>query len=335
MTHELVNIFEKAHINQQIGIKCVLATVVHLEGSSYRKPGVRMLICENGSMTGAVSGGCVENEVKRRSSSVFVDGKPKVMSYDGRYRLGCEGILHILIEPISISKSFIESFSEVLKERETYKVDSHFKIGDEITGNFGSTVHFNNKSFTFSKSFDKKNLDDLEVFSQSLNPLFKLLIIGGEHDAVKLCLMASLLGWEVNVITSVKDPKDLKDFPGAKSVDAQEPELLDKIIDKDTAVVLMTHNYALDLKFLLRLQSEDIQYLGVLGSAKRGEQLKNDLLNYVPNLDVDFLESIYSPAGLNIGSITPEEIALSILSEIMSKFRNTEVVSLRQKIKYN
>jgi xanthine/CO dehydrogenase XdhC/CoxF family maturation factor len=325
-----MKIINQARINQQIENKCVLATVVHLEGSSYRKPGVRMLISENGDMTGAVSGGCVENEIKRRASSVFIDGKPKVISYDGRYRLGCEGILHILIEPFFISDTLLTCFEEVLNKRESYSINSYFKIGDEITGHFGSTINFGGKIFSFNEDFNNENKEELKVFSQHLEPCFKLLIIGGEHDAVKLCEMASLLGWEVDVITSVKDPKELKDFPGAKSVDSQQPELLDVNIDENTAVVLMTHNYARDLKFLLRLQLADIIYLGVLGSSKRREQLKNDLLNYSDNLNIDFLESFYSPAGLSIGAITPEEIALSILAEIMAVIRHKEVISLRE-----
>ncbi len=79
--------------------KAVLASVVALEGSSYRRPGVRMLLLEDGHMTGAVSGGCVEKEIFRQSESVFRTGIPKMMTYDGRYRLGCEGILYILLEP--------------------------------------------------------------------------------------------------------------------------------------------------------------------------------------------------------------------------------------------
>ena len=93
MTHEFKYIVNQAYKNQQNGFKNVLATVVYLEGSSYRKPGVRMLIAENGEITGAVSGGCVEKEVVRRAQSIFASGVPKVITYDGRYRLGCEGIL--------------------------------------------------------------------------------------------------------------------------------------------------------------------------------------------------------------------------------------------------
>ncbi|NNC69380.1 MAG: XdhC family protein, partial [Flavobacteriaceae bacterium] len=121
MTHEFKEIVDQAIINQQKNLKSVLATVVHLEGSSYRKPGVRMLIDEYGTMTGAVSGGCVEKEVVRRAKSVFADGKAKVIAYDGRYRLGCEGTLYILIEPFIISENFSQAFIQNLELRMPFK----------------------------------------------------------------------------------------------------------------------------------------------------------------------------------------------------------------------
>ena len=77
-------------------LSCVLATIVELKGSSYRKPGVRMLFREDGLQLGAISGGCVEKDVWNYSKDIFKTGKSKTISYDGRYRLGCEGIIYIL-----------------------------------------------------------------------------------------------------------------------------------------------------------------------------------------------------------------------------------------------
>ena len=329
MTHEFKNIIYQAKANQQSGLKNVLATVVFLEGSSYRKPGVRMLISENGSMVGAVSGGCVENEVKRRAQSVFKDGKPKIMTYDGRYRLGCEGLLYILIEPFYITDSFFKAFQMQLDNRQLFKVDSYFQKGDEIFGDFGTLIHFSDTSkFVLSERFKHSNSEDIEVFSEELKPSLRLLIIGGEHDAVKLCAAANLLGWEIDIITSIKDPKSLSDFPGAKSVTAQTPEIADLKIDNETVVVLMTHNYVLDLKYLIKLEPLQPKYIGIIGSSKRRNQLQNELLNYVSDLSEGFLDTIHSPAGLHIGAITPEEIALSIVAEILAILRETEVMSL-------
>lgn len=327
MTHEFKNIITQAIADKQKGIKSVLATVVDLEGSSYRKPGVRMLISEDMTMTGAVSGGCVEAEVRRRAQSVFQEGKSKIMTYDGRFRLGCEGTLYILLELIDLNNDFVDAFNKMLDSRKSFQIESYYLKEDDITGDFGSQVTFDKDHiFQFNTSI---NTEANQKFSQTLNPSPRLVIIGAEHDAVKLCRMASLLGWEIDVITSINDPKQLSDFPGAKSVTDRTPELFDLKIDNETIVVLMTHNYALDLKYLIKLTEVEPKYIGILGSVKRRERLQNDLFSYKEDLDGSFLDAVYSPAGLHIGAITPEEIALSILSEILSVLRKTEPTSLR------
>ena len=112
MTHEFKDIVTAYLMATEKGLKTVLASVVDLDGSSYRKPGVRMLLLENGDMIGAVSGGCVEKDIARKAVSVFEDGKSKMMIYDGRFRLGCEGILYILLETFKPNDSFVSAFSE-------------------------------------------------------------------------------------------------------------------------------------------------------------------------------------------------------------------------------
>lgn len=331
MIHELKEIIGQAVINQQKGLKNVLASVVHLDGSSYRKPGVRMLIGEDLSTIGAVSGGCVEKEIIHRASSVFADGKPKIITYDGRYRLGCEGILYILIEPFFIENTFLKRFSEVIQQRETLKIDSFFQKDDEIFGNFGSQITFSNhETVAFSQDFSVDETTELNLFSQVLVPAFKLLIIGGEHDAVKLCKIASNLGWEIDVITSAKDPKQLADFPGANSVIGESPETIQFTDLKDnTAIVIMNHSYVQDLKYLVKLANFQPTYIGILGAPKKGERLFNELFEFVPEVSVAFLNCIYTPAGLHIGAQTPEEIAISIIAEILAIFREKEPFSLR------
>lgn len=332
MTHELKEIIRQATINQQQGLQNVLATVVDLDGSSYRKPGVRMLLSSDGKIIGAISGGCVEKEVQRRAQSVFENNKPKVITYDGRYRLGCEGILYVLLEPFNLSTKFIEAFLENNIQRESYNITSFFLKEDEAYGNFGSIIQFNNQQrFSFNKDFYSEKTDHLTTFKQTLQPLFRLLIIGGEHDAVKLCMQATQLGWEVDVVTSIKDPKELADFPGAKSVVAQTPEVIQlSHVNNNTAVVIMNHNFTYDLRWLIKLQEQNPVYIGILGAAKRREKLFNELFEFSPDITDDFLEKIHTPAGLNIGAETPEEIALSILAEILSVIRNKEVFSLKK-----
>ncbi|WP_299128171.1 XdhC/CoxI family protein [uncultured Winogradskyella sp.] len=329
MIHEFKSIITQAIINERNGLKSVMATVVFLEGSSYRKPGVRMLISENGIMTGAVSGGCVENEIKRRASTVFKDNIAKIITYDGRYRLGCEGVLYILIEPFRVSEAFISEFEVHLNKRQSLLIESYYKASESTNTAFGSVIVLDENRFVFSDNFNSDNSDENDVFSQVLQPPFRLLIIGGEHDSVKLCTMASLLGWNVDVVTSIKDPKCRSDFPGSTSVSAATPDTIDFSIDNETAVVLMTHNYVKDLKYLIKLEPLKPKYIGILGSSKRKAQLQNELVHFVPDISESFFDIIFSPAGLHIGSITPEEIALSILSEILAVVRGTKVSHLK------
>lgn len=330
MIHELKDIFKQALINQEKGLKSVLASVVHLEGSSYRKPGVRMLIAEDGSSCGAVSGGCVEKEIILRAKSVFQNQQAKVITYDGRYRLGCEGILYILIEPFVVSDELRNQFSQAYQNREKVFVESWFKKEDEATGHFGSKIRFENgHTFLLSKatSFEEK---ETSIFKQELAPPFRLLIIGGEHDAVTLCKIAANLGWQVEVITPLKEQKQASDFKGAHAVLGAEPETFAiPDIEKNTAIVIMNHSFVRDLKYLVKLSKYQPLYIGILGAPKRREQLFHDLLNYAPEVDDAFLESIYTPAGLHIGARTPEEIAISIIAEILSVTRNKEPFNLR------
>jgi len=307
----------------------VLASVVFLEGSSYRKPGVRMLIAEDLSTIGAVSGGCVEKEIIHRAKSVFNDNQAKIITYDGRYRLGCEGILYILIEPFYVENELFNRFSDAIKRREIVEIQSYFIKEDEAFGNFGSQIVFpTQEAFAFRKnsSFEKEK----EIFTQILKPTFKLLIIGGEHDAVKLCKIAANLGWEIDIITSAKDPKTLKDFPGANSVIGETPETIQfENIEENSAIVIMNHSYIQDLKYVMQLSNYQPKYIGILGAPKRGERLLNELFELKPDLNPDFLEAIYTPAGLHIGAQTPEEIAVSIIAEILSVFNKKEPFSLR------
>ena len=332
MTHEFKEIIQQIILNQQKGIQNVLATVVDLDGSSYRKPGVRMLLSSDDKITGAVSGGCVEKEVQRRVQSVFKDGKSKIITYDGRYRLGCEGVLYILLEAVDVSSEFITVFTKHLSVRKSFTITSYYQKEDEFYGDFGSVIQFSeSQKFTFSNNFHPSKENKNLFFEQKLPPLFRLLIIGGEHDAVRLCQQATLLGWQVDVITSIKDPKQLVDFPTATSVIAQTPEVIQlSEINKNTAVVIINHNFTYDLRWLIKLQEQNPVYIGILGAAKRREKLLNELFEFTPEVSDVFLEKIHTPAGLNIGAETPEEIALSILAEILSVVRKKEVFSLKK-----
>lgn len=330
MMHELLKLKESYILAQKKGLKSIMATVVAIEGSSYRRPGVSMLVFENNTMVGAVSGGCVENEILKQSQSVLLDNKAKIMVYDGRYRLGCEGILYILLEPFSPDAAVWDALETVLQKRQTLEIASFYTKTEGIQSGIGSEFHFERNFFAFSNiQLDKS----LSTYTQTLKPRFHLIIIGSEHDTVQLCQFASLTGWEVTIVTSVKDPRTIADFPGSNQVLHLLPEEIGSLsIDSETAVLLMTHSYSTDLKFLIGLKNAQPAYLGLLGPVKRRNQILNDFFEFTDSYNEGLLDVAYGPSGISIGAETPQEIAISIIAEILSVVRKEEPISLKYKI---
>ncbi|QWX85293.1 XdhC family protein [Cellulophaga sp. HaHaR_3_176] len=331
MTHEFKKIISAFLSANKNGIKSVLVTVVALEGSSYRKPGVRMLLLENEQMVGAVSGGCVEKEIIRQSKSVFETSIPKIMTYDGRYRLGCEGVLYILIEPINLSTLFLETFSKAIQNRELFKISSYYKKEEAIDSSFGTKVQFQSKTIPICLTHSINN--EINVLEQNMKPCFRLLIFGTEHDAVILSTLAANMGWEVIVFANPADEKKAEYFPGIFDFQLFTPDtFISKNIDAQTAIVLMNHSYSKDLSFLKALKNCEVAYIGILGPAARREKILNELIENNLDIEDQFIEAIYGPSGLNIGSITPQEIAISIIAEILTVIRKETPISLRNKI---
>lgn len=311
------------------GLKTVLASVVALDGSSYRRPGVRMLICEDGTMVGAVSGGCVEKEVLFQAASVFKTGVPKMMTYDGRFRLGCEGILYILIEPFKPNEELLDGFERALESRSPFNIVSYFLKEYGEHDNIGSLFVFDKNAIPLGNKPEGSNRLKYE---QSLKPCYKLALLGGEHDVVKLSKIALEMGWEVSVSVVPAEGKTIADFPGIDELWNVEPQDLPiEKIDEQTALVLMTHSYVKDLKYLHAVRNCNPMYFGLLGPSKRREKLFNEYIELYPDEDYDFFDNIHGPAGINIGAEAPEEIAIAILSEILAVIRNQEPIMLKDK----
>jgi len=329
MIHELKDIIRSAKIAQSKGIKTVLASVVSLDGSSYRRPGVRMSVQENGKMIGAVSGGCVEKEILRQAQHVFKTNSSILMEYDGRYRLGCEGILYILIEPFHLSNTFFDAFEKQCFSRKSFLINSYFSKETTERAQGSTCFHFGDQELSVSKLKPEKKLN---LFSQTIKPGLKLIIIGCEHDAVQLCKYGSATGWEVEIVAPIDELKTIDDFPGAANYyGIHEKEFSTISIDSQTAVVIMSHSYVRDLKYLSELLGKDVNYIGLLGPSKRREKLLNDLIEKNDLISEDFFDKIYGPAGINIGAETPQEIAISILGEILSVIRNQKPIYLKDK----
>ena len=168
MTHEIKLLFETIKTWQLLGKKTVLASVVALQGSSYRRPGVRMIINEDGVSAGAVSGGCVEKEIQHQAQSVFQTGKARIITYDGRLRIGCEGIIHILIEPVHLSEELLNDFESILRNRQQFRMDTYFynRVGEY--SNTGTLIILNENTYSINPSFNTVMIEDQECFFTTL-----------------------------------------------------------------------------------------------------------------------------------------------------------------------
>ncbi|WP_319481131.1 XdhC/CoxI family protein [uncultured Draconibacterium sp.] len=333
MTHELKLLFDTLKSWQLLDKKAVFVSVVDLEGSSYRRPGVRMLIREDGEYAGAVSGGCVESEIERQAQSVFRTNKPKVITYDGRYRIGCEGVIHVLIEPVKLSGELLEAFKNQLESRKPFQMDSFFYTEVGEYNDVGSVLRINGNDYSLNPNFKDNKTGSQKSFTQTFEPLFQLFIFGAEHDAVQLSQAAKLLGWEVTVVASPEESKSCDYFPGAASLITPSFDDIDtSAIDEQTAVVLMTHSFNKDVQYLMALKDINPAYIGLLGSVNRRERVISMLLEQVPDLPLEFIEQIHGPAGINIGAENAAEISISILAEILSVVRKQKPVALREKV---
>lgn len=334
MLHELKSLLFTAKTLSNKNIPSLLVTVVALDGSSYRRPGVCMLVAANGQMFGAVSGGCVEKEIKRQAQEVFATSIPKLMIYDGRYRLGCEGVLYILIEPIIQAELLSQAVQQEFTKRRSITLSSFYQKKEGLDASMGSLLELENgTTISLRKEFSKdKAQKKLSHFSNTLKPALRLVIVGAEHDAVALTQAASNIGMTVTIIAPPDDPKTLENFPGATDYFGFMPEQLKSFdFDKRTAVVLMTHSYSKDLQYLGNLIKSELGYIGLLGPHKRREQLLNDLLEHYPDASYEFIDSLHGPAGLNIGAESAAEIAISILAEVLAVMRGQEPGQLKNK----
>ena len=332
MTNEIKQLFETAKIWRKSGKNSVLVTVVDLKGSSYRRPGVRMLISDTGETCGAVSGGCVEKEIQHQAQSVFKSGNAKIITYDGRFRLGCEGILFMLLEPFFISDAMLESFHSVLNNRQSFKTESYYYHVPGEHAAIGSQLIVNGKTFSFNPAFQSDQTTDQQKFCQTFPPIFQLHIFGAEHDAVQLCKAAHLLGWEITIVASPDEAKSIAYFPGADRFISPTFDQLDTSgFDAQTAIILMTHSFNKDVQYLMALRHVKPAYFGLLGPKDRRERILSKFLEYCPDTSLAFLEQLRSPAGLNIGAENAPEIAVSILAEILSVIRNQQPMALKDK----
>ncbi|WP_379966312.1 XdhC family protein [Epilithonimonas sp. UC225_85] len=364
-----INEIIKAYKAVKLGNKkTALATVVHVEGSSYRRPGARMLVTEDGLITGAISGGCLEGDALKKALMAMYENKNKLVTYDTTnesnasfgVQLGCNGIVHILFEPIddTLKINPIELLQKASGERKNAVLTTMFSLN---RGNQpGTFLLLNDEGFVdnegkiIDSSLKEKIKEDAKAalineesvineytvenekthaFIEVVKPAVSLIIYGAGNDAQPLVAIADMLGWKVSIIDGRHSHATQKRFPTVEmlTVSNAENALQNIVIDTQTVFVLMTHNYNYDIEVLSQLIGTDCNYIGILGPKTKMERMYNDLSDKGFLITENIKDRIFSPVGLDLGAETSEEIALSIVSEIQSFFTGKNGKSLRLK----
>lgn len=352
---DILNAYQKSVAENK---KSALATVVKVEGSSYRRPGARMLVTEDGILTGAISGGCLEGDALRKALSAIHQQENKLVTYDTTdeddakfgIQLGCNGIVHILFEPIfELDKlNPIELLKAANGCRENVVIATLFSL--ESKHQPGSVMLFREKEYLEktaeeiagalkNDAFDvlKLNLSRFETYSidgqnfdaflEFIPPPIQLVIAGAGNDAQPLAQIAHILGWEVLVADGRQTHCTTQRFPDAKKIFVAKPnQILSQLkIDQQTAFVLMTHNYNYDTELLNILLTTDVPYIGTLGPKKKLVRMLEELGKS------EHLQRVNGPIGLDIGAETAEEIAISIVAEIKTIFSGASAIMLKEK----
>lgn len=349
--HDIVKAFEEAC---RLGKKTALATVVHVEGSSYRRPGARMLVTEDGKLTGAISGGCLEGDALRKAVLAIAQEKKKLVVYDTTdeddakfgIQLGCNGIVSILFEPIDPSQKEhpIQVLQQLIAERSPQVlVTGYAKNKDKHLGTVAAAVLQENLQPLVTRvlangisehlSTDTEGVSEV-LFFEYYQPPVSLVIVGAGNDALPLYTLAKQLGWATTLLDGRITHANRQRFPFADKILVGTPlhttEQL--LFDNRTAIVLMTHNYHYDLEMLCLIQAKPFAYLGLLGPAAKRERLLQEAAKRELFFSEKQLERMYGPTGIAIGAETAEQIAVSIVAEIMAVLSKTEPVHLRDKL---
>ncbi|MCC8409453.1 XdhC family protein [Mucilaginibacter sp. UR6-1] len=359
----IIKAFDQA---EKLGKKAALATVVQVEGSSYRRAGARMLVTEDGELTGAISGGCLEGDALRKARLVISQQKAMLVTYDTTDEddaklgvgLGCNGIIQILIEPINAGEPLtpIRLLRSFLSKRDPAVLITVFNMDDRQKTQFGTcmlvergghvtgelnheimseeilndAVHVLQEGNRDHKTYVYKN--GYTCFIELLEPAVSLIIAGAGNDALPLVEIAKVLGWTVTLADGRANYNTPERFPIADKRIIAKPEAVMKELQPDerTVFMLMTHNYNYDLALLEQLLPLNPPYIGVLGPKKRLDRMIEELTSSL--LSAKIPENLHGPAGLDLGSENAEEIALSIVAEIQSVMKQRDGRPLKEKV---
>jgi len=354
---------------REAGREAVLATVVKVEGSAYRRPGARMLVSRFGRPEGTISGGCLEAEVAKKAWWLTEAG-PALRSYSTAeaddaseealsFGLGCNGKVHVLFERLPAGPcALVDALLSVRDRQQPAAIATVIASsgaaaprlgerlclmpGQEAAGELLRSVLVEQISADLqqtllrgksSRGLYPNGLGEVEVLLEYLPPVRRLVIFGAGHDAQPLVRMAKLLGWHVTVIDGRAHFARAERFAEADQVlvgDVEQPFDYHELV-RGAAVAVMTHSLVQDAHWLQGVLHSEPCYVGQLGPRERTERLLAGIHEQLakPQDELPGLECLHYPIGLDLGGDTPESVAMAVLAEIQAVLNGRNGGSLR------
>jgi xanthine/CO dehydrogenase XdhC/CoxF family maturation factor len=366
--NELRAILEAIEESRRTGKPAILATVVQVEGSAYRRPGARMLMTEAGWRAGSVSGGCLESDLLERAWELTASGQAALVTYDTTDEnddvlgvgVGCRGVVRILLERLAPGRQpdpmgFLE---DCLRRRQAGALVTIFSRDGAVRTAVGARllVHADGRVTGDIQDAELAALAEQDArsalesgrpaakvyplragtaaaFIEAVRPPIPLVIFGAGQDATPMVRLAKELGWHVTVVDARAAFATRERFALADEVVACAPEAIRQRIrlEAETVALVMTHSYLQDQRLLGVLLPSPVRYLGILGPKSRTRRLLSDLTAQGAAWTDEEMARVYAPVGLDIGADGPEEIALAVLAEIRAVLAGRAGGSLRQR----
>ena len=341
-----------------------LATVVRVEGSSYRRTGARMLVMDNGIWVGGISGGCLEGDALKRARLAIAKSVSTLITYDttedDTYQigvgLGCNGIIDVLFTPLNFQDK--NNPVEILKSclaanRQTHVLITITRLeGDWKNIKTGETIKYSGpeslnvfendllekqfinaitrqvaESKSAPQTFMLEDGSVMETFIEILPPEINMVIMGYQYDVYPLSRLLKEIGWRVTIVAN---PQKLNTSITAIADEVIAPERFTGLrVDEHSVIILMSHDYKTDKYNLPKALATAAPYIGVLGPTNRFQKILRELAEEGYAISAEDLNRIHAPIGLDIGAITPEEIALSLAAEVRAALSNREGGFLR------
>jgi xanthine dehydrogenase accessory factor len=347
----VASVHQLSHIARALSTaenECVLATLVSVEGSSFRLPGARMLIQSDHTATGGITAGCLEEDIRQCAfewtaagpcMKIFNVGTPEddVLGWGS----GCKGTLRVLLQRIAPRDPMFSRLIRALDQRHACTLATVFDSEARLNFPLGARTlwaedvldidanaawlpdmlsrevthlrsNFTSRAIQFSTPGGK-----FSVFLDAIQPPLHLCVFGSGESVAALLDCARRLGWPTTLCDKRTELYNRRCGLNADRVyEAVPGEFPDAMIrDQRTAAVVMTHHFSDDLSILNSLLNSNIPYVGVLGGRTRSQRLRTELASLV---DSARLEKLFGPIGLDIGAADPAEIAVAITGEVLA-----------------